>query len=925
MVMGIFPPILNFMIIPIIVINFILYYFILKGVLSYYMSHIYEYNQGQHGERRFEDRDSLIETYNLVPAYGNFDDVEPGVVIAWEKTNDQLMDRLNKKYGLDEKIKFLETQDDSLSYHHTRLYDFHEYHTFGIYVDKSPVHNLIIGTTRSGKGETFVLPTLDLYSRAYKSILGNKKQELDIQRIFKKYIDINKVYISSLVSRKVDLEQEVKSLENRIKSEIKSLVLEFDITAHKDYIVLEGLKRQLETQHFELKQILNFNESPNVVINEKQILSNEIDYVQLLNLYIENPEDYIKIIEDVIRKEIIGVNNQTVRFDKFYDENGKYFIEYTYELITDNSKQPSMIINDPKGELCEMMYTKLRSRGYEVKILNVADPTLSNAYNPLQAPLNYFLEGDEDKAQTLVGTLANQIFPTVGGADDVWQKAAQSLFSAVSLALLEDNAFSNPEKISMYNVYKFMQELGGKEVEQGVTELDLYFETKEPIDKSRTMYGTIQLSKGNTLSSILMNTATSLSVFIGDKVARMMSDNEIDINNIGFGDKPVAVFMIVPDYDSSLHSIPSLFISQVYFTLSERLSRTNSKHLPRAVVFMLDEFGNMPPIHDMGSMITVGAGRWMFFNLIVQDYEQIDVKYDDMAETIKSNCANHIYIMSNGDETLKTFSEKLGNKTVTEYAPSGDLFEKKSFTPKFEEKPLLSPDKLKELKFEESVLIRPLQRQNKKYEDIDSVPIANMGDDRLVARFKYMTDLPDDKTVKDIFQDNKIIVPHIEINLAQNIYKPNVSLLKITKDINMLMNEIEQSVEGITESTKLKGLLKERNNLSKLEKLMYLNYKRASDTSNRYDTNTKNLLKKFNEKYGLRGIMNNDNFVDLVPNYKKKIESEMSKRNKLREGKQVESKKLITGDYPEHIKETVKEMDKKLHFTKDVRKVIIAK
>lgn len=35
-----------------------------------------------------------------------------------------------------------------------------------IYIDDSIVNNLIIGMTRSGKGETFILPSLDIYSRA---------------------------------------------------------------------------------------------------------------------------------------------------------------------------------------------------------------------------------------------------------------------------------------------------------------------------------------------------------------------------------------------------------------------------------------------------------------------------------------------------------------------------------------------------------------------------------------------------------------------------------------------------------------------------------------------------------------------------------------------------------------------------------------
>nr|WP_050182272.1 type IV secretory system conjugative DNA transfer family protein [Domibacillus robiginosus] len=41
-------------------------------------------------------------------------------------------------------------------------------HRDKIFIDDSAVNNLIIGTTRSGKGETFIFPTIDIYSRAEK-------------------------------------------------------------------------------------------------------------------------------------------------------------------------------------------------------------------------------------------------------------------------------------------------------------------------------------------------------------------------------------------------------------------------------------------------------------------------------------------------------------------------------------------------------------------------------------------------------------------------------------------------------------------------------------------------------------------------------------------------------------------------------------
>ena len=34
-----------------------------------------------------------------------------------------------------------------------------------LYIDESPANNLIIGLTRSGKGEMFAVPSVDVYSR----------------------------------------------------------------------------------------------------------------------------------------------------------------------------------------------------------------------------------------------------------------------------------------------------------------------------------------------------------------------------------------------------------------------------------------------------------------------------------------------------------------------------------------------------------------------------------------------------------------------------------------------------------------------------------------------------------------------------------------------------------------------------------------
>lgn len=50
-----------------------------------------------------------------------------------------------------------------------------------LYIDTSPVNNLVIGITRSGKGEMYVFPSIDVYSRAEKKasmVINDMKLEL---------------------------------------------------------------------------------------------------------------------------------------------------------------------------------------------------------------------------------------------------------------------------------------------------------------------------------------------------------------------------------------------------------------------------------------------------------------------------------------------------------------------------------------------------------------------------------------------------------------------------------------------------------------------------------------------------------------------------------------------------------------------------
>ncbi|NLD31213.1 MAG: type IV secretory system conjugative DNA transfer family protein [Trichococcus flocculiformis] len=210
-----------------------------------------------------------------------------------------------------------------------------------------------------------------------------------------------------------------------------------------------------------------------------------------------------------------------------------------------------------------------------------------------------------------------------------------------------------------------------------------------------------------------------------------------------------AVFMVVPDYDSSMHVICSIFVRQIYQTLSQLATITRGQKLHRRVQFILDEFGNMPPIEGMDSMLTVCLGRNILFALVVQGYNQIDSLYGkDKATSIKDNCQNHLYIFTTNKETAKEISEKIGYRTIEIDSRSGKVLDLDSTrTTSVDRQPLLSENRLMQLQEGEMVVIRSIMRRDKKGRDIRPKAIFNTGKTRMKYRYQYLAE--DFDTEKD--------------------------------------------------------------------------------------------------------------------------------------------------------------------------------
>ena len=134
--------------------------------------------------------------------------------------------------------------------------------------------------------------------------------------------------------------------------------------------------------------------------------------------------------------------------------------------------------------------------------------------------------------------------------------------------------------------------------------------------------------------------------------------------------KPVTVYLSVDLVDAAaLSVITGIFVELMsQFLIANPPNHVGTDGLksgPYSILFVLDEFPQMPKLSAVKDGPAVGRGQKVAYLLIGQDLGQISGKYgkDDL-ETIISTTAVKIVLSQNNEQTAKRFVEMVGNTTI---------------------------------------------------------------------------------------------------------------------------------------------------------------------------------------------------------------------------------------------------------------------
>ncbi len=351
-------------------------------------------------------------------------------------------------------------------------------------------------------------------------------------------------------------------------------------------------------------------------------------------------------------------------------------------------KGESMIITDPKGEIYEYSAEYLKEQGYKIIVLNFRDPKNGNAWNPLTLPYKYYKSGNMDKSTELLDDVGlNIIRDPNNKGEPFWENSAADYFSGLALGLFMD---AKEEEVNM-NSINYMSSVG-EERFAASTYIKEYFKLKGEASSAYIFAsGTINAPK-DTQGGITSTFRQKIRTFASREIlSEMLSYSDFDMREIG--KEKTAVFMIIHDEKTTYHSLLTIFIKQCYETLID-VAKENGGKLPFRTNFILDEFANMPPLKDVDSMVSAARSRDIRFTFIIQNFAQLnDVYGKEVAEVIKGNCGNWIYLISTEMAALEEISKMCGEVKSKEKDKTAST-------------PLVTVTDLQKLKLFESIIIR---------------------------------------------------------------------------------------------------------------------------------------------------------------------------------------------------------------------------
>lgn len=366
----------------------------------------------------------------------------------------------------------------------------------------------------------------------------------------------------------------------------------------------------------------------------------------------------------------------------------------------------SFLSTDTKGDIMRN-YGSIASKyyGYNISVIDLRNPMRSHGNNLLHLVNKYMdlYSGTNEvqykaKAEKYAKIIAKTIILSgmeAGsfGQNSYFYDAAEGLITASILLVSE---FCKSEERHIVSVFKIIQELLAPGRNRNKNQFQQLMELLPPDHKAKWFAGAALNTAEQSMASVMSTALSRLNAFLDSELETILcNDTEIDAER--FCKEKSAIFIIMPEEDSSKYFMVSLLIQQLYREILAVADEHGGK-LENRVVFYCDEFGTLPRIESAEMMFSASRSRRVSIVPIIQSFAQLQKNYGkEGAEIIIDNTQLTVFGgFAPNSESAQILSKAMGSRT----ALTGSVTQSKgegSRSLQMIERPLMTPDELKAL------------------------------------------------------------------------------------------------------------------------------------------------------------------------------------------------------------------------------------
>lgn len=339
------------------------------------------------------------------------------------------------------------------------------------------------------------------------------------------------------------------------------------------------------------------------------------------------------------------------------------------------ASEMSFVTSDTKGDLYRN-YGAIAKKyyGYNVSVIDLRNPTKSDGFNLLHLVNKYMDLWKEDsdnlsykaKAEKYAKITSKTIISSGGdnasyGQNAYFYDAAEGLLTSAILLVSE---FCPKEKRHIVTVFKIIQELMSNEDGKKENGFVKIMELLPNEHKAKWFAGAALNTSDQSMASVVSTALSRLNTFLDSEMEAILCFNT-SIDAEKFCNEKSAIFLVMPEEDSSKYFMISLIVQQLYREMLLVADEKGGK-LDNRVMMYLDEMGTIPKIESAEMMFSASRSRRISIIAIIQSFAQLNQNYGEHgAEIITDNTQLTIFGgFAPNSKSAEILSKAMGSRTV---------------------------------------------------------------------------------------------------------------------------------------------------------------------------------------------------------------------------------------------------------------------